>query len=422
MAISLPTPLRLLLLAAVTAQITSATPYILKRADTCAANGLEACPKNLPSSICCPANSSCQALAGDTTVLCCPNGRSCSNISPITCDLGLQDPKTNPKAPIKTTVFDVKLKSCGSGTCCPYGYTCGDEKGQPQCFLDKDQSKTPKEMEDGDKKPTSSATSSTNEPTSTSTQPAASATTSAAAAKDDSESNSHPKLVSIIGGIIGACLVLLIIVTIVLMYIRRRRRNQVVNEKSTFARNKPSGTPYGNIISEPIVQPNSYRTDFILKSPSAESSISQQPANPRYSPKTPAQQFAQPPAAQARRSIPNPFNSPTPSSCTETASSRSYPHRNDEKEDGPPRTGRVVNGRLAPIRSMKGSDRRSRRTSTRHVREEPSNETINIFADPIRNKNRPESCHTTFTDMMDDAELGDVHRGNRYVPGATPKI
>ena len=30
---------------------------------------------------------------------------------------------------------------------------------------------------------------------------------------------------------------------------------------------------------------------------------------------------------------------------------------------------------------------------------------------------------TTFTDMMDQADLGDVHRGKKsYVPGATPRI
>lgn len=76
---------------------------------------------DLPS-FCCGSGSHCIWLAANTTVLCCPDGASCNTIEPINCDGDLQ----NPLAPIKTTVLDVKLGSCGNGRCCPHGYDCAD--------------------------------------------------------------------------------------------------------------------------------------------------------------------------------------------------------------------------------------------------------------------------------------------------------
>lgn len=52
-------------------------------------------------------------------------------------------------------------------------------------------------------------------------------------------------------------------------------------------------------------------------------------------------------------------------------------------------------------------------------------ENINVFADPVTVRTRSDKRYThatTFTDLMDEADLGDVRRGRPYVPGTTPRI
>lgn len=414
---------------------------------TCQTRNLESCSANLPSNLCCPPQSKCISLAGDTTVLCCPDGRTCETISPIACDLELQDPEKHSTSPIQTVVFDVKLKTCGNGMCCPYGYSCNDhdESGTPQCHKDKDQSLKPQKILDGDAPATSSTSSATSQPTSTSSQDSSSSSSAAAEAEAVAEGVSRHRLISIIGGSISGCLILLLIVTIALLYLRRRR----MKPKTTYSEKNPSSstsrrTPprgdaanYGNLISDPIVQPNSYRTDFILKSPSAESSISQRGINVQYDPEAsrpmPHQQQQQQQQQhqnqqhqqQNNLTIPNPFNSPNPSARSHSpcrSSIRSTSSGSSSQGDYTARTGHVTKGKLVPIRGMRpsGAGRRSR-----HVNQQPSSETINIFADPAifsKQKKRQSDTHTSFTDMMDEAELGPVHRGQRYVPGTTPRI
>jgi hypothetical protein len=63
------------------------------------------------------------------------------------------------------------------------------------------------------------------------------------------------------------------------------------------------------------------------------------------------------------------------------------------------------------------------------LRREPSGENIDVFADPdtVRstthgNVDKRSTRGTTFTDMMNQADLGDVHSGRPYVPGTTPRI
>jgi hypothetical protein len=59
---------------------------------------------------------------------------------------------------------------------------------------------------------------------------------------------------------------------------------------------------------------------------------------------------------------------------------------------------------------------------TPRLQREPSGESINIFADPITARSmRPRDSHqTTFTDMMDRADLLGVARGEPFVPRITP--
>ena len=119
-----PLALRLLLLAALGVHSSASTrpPAILSRGqDFCSANALQRCSNDLSVKFCCPKGSSCLSLAGGTTVLCCPDDRNCDKIQPITCNAREQDPDKNPKAPIKTSVFDTPLERCGKDLCCPFG-------------------------------------------------------------------------------------------------------------------------------------------------------------------------------------------------------------------------------------------------------------------------------------------------------------
>ncbi|POR36173.1 Uncharacterized protein TPAR_03646 [Tolypocladium paradoxum] len=403
----LPVPLRLLLLTAGAASTASATPasILFARAGTCAANGLQACSKDLLDQFCCPQGSSCIPLAGATTVLCCPNDRTCSKIQPITCNVREQDPAKNPKAPIKTTVFDVALQKCGDEFCCPFGYSCSD--GGKECTMNPDQSKAPK-----DEQPSSSPKTTTAGPTATSTRiESATSAASTTPAQEESGSGSGPEKTSIIGGAVGGCLVLLVIVAIVILCIRRRRR-AVTLEKSSYARSNTSGSgPYGNVISAPVLHPGSYRSDFLRGSPPARRSFDPDPQSPPPNP--------QPTNRPPRISIPNPFDSPNPSGYSPPASRASITSHDERTA----RTGHVVGARLAPIRAMKASEiRHSRRPSRQNVQRQPSSESINVFADPSTVHDNRDNRTTTLSDMMEQAGLGDVHRGRPYVPGTTPRI
>ncbi|KAF5023853.1 hypothetical protein F66182_4057 [Fusarium sp. NRRL 66182] len=423
----LPIPLRVLLLAALCASTTSALPasHVFSRADTCKSDQTS-CNSDL-ASFCCPEGNSCRLLAGQTTAVCCPEGETCNTIQPITCDIRGQDQKRFPNAPVKTIVFNVELQKCG-GRCCPFGYSCEGE----QCVLDKDQSEPPEGAELPNETSTavpsaittatgaietisiSAAPTSSSEPTEAAGAGSESSTDSESSAEEDSNSTdeSGPATTSIIGGVVGGCIILLIIGIVVFLYVRRQKKHEKTAglEKGShiygYGRRSNSDASFGNIISEPISQPNSYRADFILKTPSTQrSSImpERQLSN--------ASNRLQPPPPRIRISIPNPFDSPNPSP------NAAQPGPGDDDESI-----RRGNVRLPPIRTMKASSYYSRRPATPELQREPSSENINIFADPSTVKPRPLTRATTFTDLMDEADLGAVRRGKPYVPGTTPRI
>ncbi|KAK7408653.1 hypothetical protein QQX98_009168 [Neonectria punicea] len=418
----LPIPLRLLLVAVLYTSTTSAIPAsrLFARADSCDADQVT-CPSILPSNFCCDENSTCKALAGGTTAVCCPEGSDCTKIQPITCDVREQDVKNRPNAPIKTTIFNVELETCGDGTCCPFGYTCSNNK---ECLMDDDQSEAPAGSETSASTSVEPSATSTTNPSSTEAASTTdgSSSTAAPASTDSSDSNSGPATTSIIGGVVGACLLLLVIAIVIFVYIRRRnKRDGTTSEKSAYSwghSRAPSSTgSFGNIISEPIAQPNSYRTDFILKSPSRSSGSSTLVYNSPNATRihnTPPR--IQPFPPRIRISIPNPFDSPN-------ASPNAVSVQPSPLEDEQPRHGTV---RLLPIRAMKASSYYSRGPGTPDLQpdlqREPSSESINVFADPGTVKPRALTRGTTFTDMMDQADLGEVRRGRPYVPGTTPRI
>ncbi|KAL1896608.1 hypothetical protein Sste5346_004642 [Sporothrix stenoceras] len=113
---------------------------IFDRATSECASGFATCPGfSLPGDFCCPSDSVCNVLAGNTTLLCCPTGQSCTIINPITCDITQQDPETHPEAPIKTSALNGVLTKCG-GSCCPFGYNCN---GNNLCVMEVNQNAAP---------------------------------------------------------------------------------------------------------------------------------------------------------------------------------------------------------------------------------------------------------------------------------------
>ncbi|KAI3337595.1 hypothetical protein HD806DRAFT_518404 [Xylariaceae sp. AK1471] len=100
----------------------------------------------ITNGMCCNNNSTTGiVLAGGTTVICCPSDDDCQVIKPITCDLDLQNPHPVDRDPpeISTIFTDGDLPGCG-GSCCPWGYGCGqDSNGNAQCIMDRDQSLQP---------------------------------------------------------------------------------------------------------------------------------------------------------------------------------------------------------------------------------------------------------------------------------------
>ncbi|KAL7950769.1 hypothetical protein V8C42DRAFT_130167 [Trichoderma barbatum] len=440
---------RLLLLVSALASLLSASPIgsINIELPQCPAN-TQSCPKGLPNNFCCPQGSSCLPLAGNTTALCCPDGETCDRIQPITCDVGQQDPSKNQNSPIKTSIFDVALEKCGTNLCCPFGYSCSGDN--TQCLKNSDQSISPESASPSSTTSSTgasqtstspaSSTSATGAPTSTeatstsatslvvapvtptptslpteeSTVPLATSAPDPSPTADQSSDApespsqaSNPKTVSIIGGVIGGCAVLVVLGAIAFLCIRRRNRRSKdgYSEKTGSRRIKHLGPgPQGTsiMVSDPILQPNSYRADFIRKSPSISSSISQQPPQIVLNHSNSSQ----------RLSIPNPFDSPSPSNHSRTSSQGSV--ISDDERNA--RTGVVESrSRLMPIRAMKAS---SSRVYPQDVPGQYGAENIDVFADPIMmnsNYDRRQTHATTFTDLMLEARLDDVYRGEPYL-------
>ncbi|KAI1390229.1 uncharacterized protein F4822DRAFT_229909 [Hypoxylon trugodes] len=260
------------------------------RADsTCNADGFSECTQSgLPDNFCCETGATCNVLAGNTTVLCCPKGSNCDKISPITCDLGLQDASKNPTAEIKTTALDgFTLASCGN-SCCPFGYRCD---GGTICVKEANQNEKPTPD-----KPSSSSTtkapthtSSTGKPTTaasttvavsgipTSSSAGESPTptsTTGAATVDAPSTSSTSHTVTIVAGVIGGIVgIVLIISAVVLIRFRRKQALKKKNAQMQQLHRGSSTSSFGNIISAPVPHsqyPNQ-RIDFLAKQSQSQS-------------------------------------------------------------------------------------------------------------------------------------------------------
>jgi hypothetical protein len=254
----------------------------------------------------------------------------------------------------------------------------------------------------------------------------------------DSES-SGPDTTSIIGGVVGACAILLIIAVIVFVCVRKRAKGKP----------KDSEKFHGLSISEPIPRPDIYRAEFMRRGTYGPEPLPDgQRASYLGDTNGAGASIARPESRsrltrltlrpnKPRMSIPNRFASGSPnSSYAETISRNSIASHDDD--DHSLRTGQVPSARLAPIRAMRASSRHVKAKS-RHLKPETAafqarrppqrtstSENINVFADPLDvsdDQGGGYARETRFTDLMDEADLGDMRRGKPFVPtGKTPRL
>ncbi|KAM7208053.1 hypothetical protein V8F20_001599 [Naviculisporaceae sp. PSN 640] len=382
-----------------------------RQSSSCPANFSQCSAGSLPDNFCCPSGNTCVPLAANTTLLCCPTGRNCTVIQPIKCTIGLQDADRFPEAVIKTTALRGKLDSCGNNTCCPFGYTCN---GENQCVKNINQNVAPVEAPEPSTPPSSTPSSPGPSPTDTSpTEPGI------GEAPAQGNSRSGPPVAVIAGASVAAVVVVVGAAVIAFLLARQRKKEEKNAEMVDTLKLTRSTSSFGNFISNPIVAEDStIRTDFSRLPSSArskpfgdgESTIVQSPPQSISSFPTPptAAAAAKQQTRKARQSsIAYGYGAP--------ATSPYIYGQNLHVEDSPTVPQQPQTPRRAP------QDR------------EPSSVSINVFADPRTltpeslagtGDNRPRDYisqynpnrMTSFTQMMEEAELGGVARGQPYVP------
>lgn len=358
---------------------------IFARQSSCPADQVS-CPSTVPDNFCCPSGHTCKALAGQTTIICCVEGKTCQQIEPISCTIELQDAEKNPSAKVKTTALTSELPKCGS-LCCPFGYTC-DDTNKAKCVLDEDQSAPPPPPASSSSPATTPTATNTKEPSATDTNLAQETDSSS----NDDQGKGFPTTAVVVGVLIG---VLVLVSAIVFLLIwRSKRRKQPSEDKTSHARNSKASSSFGNYISEPIVTHGAFRTDFIRK---PETSFLA--GSDRLS-----RMFNRHRNSDMVSPI-SPSDSPTLRGSSDTLHAA-----------GVAPLGSTV--AIPPIRTMSNA-RRTPRPVTPRLQREPSSESINIFAAPgtvERGNGRPLTQGTTFTEMMDQADLGPIHKGKGFVP------
>jgi hypothetical protein len=123
-------------------------PNFKEREGWCDDLGMRSCNKEypgVPDFFCCPPNTECVPLAGNTTLICCPTQQrmACQLFLPIPCDTTMMDALVYPREQIKTVALDISMPACGH-ECCPFGYWCNGDG--PKCEKEVDQSSVPYEF------------------------------------------------------------------------------------------------------------------------------------------------------------------------------------------------------------------------------------------------------------------------------------
>ncbi|KAK3984813.1 hypothetical protein QBC44DRAFT_312813 [Cladorrhinum sp. PSN332] len=401
---------------------------IFRRQDTCFQNFKSCGISGLPGFFCCPNNQRCISLAGGTTVLCCPQGSTCRKIEPLPCDITLQDGQKNPDSVIKTTALKGTLPKCGA-QCCPFGYSCENN----ECVVNANQNVAPVQSGVSSTARPSSTSTGTSGPTNTGTRTTAAPTGTRSADSDESTTSASPEptgppIAGIAGGAAAGAVILIVIAVLAFIFIRKRKAATTNSKSGSPLKLSRSTSSFGNIISGPIVQENStLRTDFARVPPPAAAKNSFSDDNDPgsvtgamldddsmfFSPGSSnngGMMPRQPPAARMSSVAygyggpsPPPANyGPSPQVPSEYARMPAMPNNNDDD---------YYEDMLMPQTPRQGR--------------EPSSVSINVFADPNITPDRtPETGNdrrytdmTTFTRMLDSADLSGVARGEPYVYG-----
>ncbi|KAL2270150.1 hypothetical protein VTJ83DRAFT_2334 [Remersonia thermophila] len=414
---------------------------VFARQSTCAPNHSQCQHDGFPDYFCCPSGQTCIPLAGNTTLLCCPKGSTCQVIEPVPCDLSLQNGERHPDAVIKTTVLGGTLKRCG-GQCCPFGYSCNGN----ECVMDEDQNAVPiqttRPTSTRRVEPPTATSSSAADPTNTPDESDETEESNdsegvdsgdeTSAPSDAENTSSGPPVAAIAGGVVAGVVVLLIAAVAAFLLLRKKgklpdalggKRGSDGGKGSKFSRSTSS---FGNLISNPIVSEHStFRTDFARGSPPQRS----------LSTKTAVGDPEQPDSVTGAV-IDSKFNSPATGAIGQAYSTmppiaaQMMGQQQQQQQQQPyqayrPGTGAGGGGggggyaggygALDPPQTPSGQQHR-----------EPSSVSINVFADPNitpdrtpessgGNRNGRYSTNTTFTQMLDSADLGGIARGESYV-------
>ncbi|KAF2684715.1 hypothetical protein K458DRAFT_417584 [Lentithecium fluviatile CBS 122367] len=239
--------LSLLFLIATTLPSAQASHLLLRQAQTCGGDSsLQQCGGDLPASFCCGSDKVCTRV--NTTdiqsVVCCPKGQDCSAIQPVPCDVSLYNATLHPDNQIHiANTSSIELPTCGT-SCCPLGYACNGG----MCSLSK-----------AAPSPTSAS------PSPSSTNPASASQTSGCAAPTTQSSSGFDGKSFAAGFFPG--IVIGALGVLGLMWIIKKRREA--------DKNRYSGD-FGHVartISDPIYDPmHAARVDFIRRGSQSVSS------------------------------------------------------------------------------------------------------------------------------------------------------
>ena len=389
---------------------------LFMRQSSCATNFNQCKIANFPNYFCCPSGQRCIPLAGNTTLLCCPEGSDCQKIQPVPCDISLQDGEKDPDAVVKTTALGGTLGRCG-GQCCPFGFSCDGK----DCVMDQNQNAVPIQTRTGKAGPTStssattSATSGTTSTTSSSTPPnptnsADPSTTSGAS--EAGTASSGPPIAAIAGGVVGGAVVLLGLAALAFILTKKKKKEKrAAGSPPKLSRSTSS---FGNLISGPIMVDNgAIRSDFARVAPARDPA--DDPAN--LDP-------IDDPASVTGALLDSSANTPDAAALAVPPAAARGPDRQSGIAFGG--YGALQQPQFVDMPYVEHDSGLAPQTPRPH--REPSSVSINIFADPNITPDRtPESNAerrytnmTTFTQMLDRADLGGLARGGSYLD--TPPV
>ncbi|KAH6650200.1 hypothetical protein F5144DRAFT_636697 [Chaetomium tenue] len=398
----------------------SAVPIheLFARQSSCARNFDQCKNADFPDYFCCKNGETCIALAGNTTVLCCPEGADCLRIQPVPCDIALQDGEKNPDAVVKTTALGGTLARCGT-QCCPFGYSCRDG----QCARDQNQNAVPFQTKTVKPGPTSTGGAKTSatggaSPTADPTDSAGGANATGDSSNNTGDSSSGPPVAAIAGGAAAAAVVVIGAAIFAFIFLRKKQKKEEAAGSGSPPKLSRSTSSFGNLISNPIMADNSFRSDFAR--------------NP--GPRTPPQ-YPEDPDSVTGALIASAANTPEAGGM-QAGGMQTGGMQNAGMLAVPAGTAPGPAAQIAPVYGGYGNLEQPQYVDMPYVNHdngllpqtprqhrEPSSVSINVFADPNITPDRtPESNAdrrytdvTTFSQMLDNADLGDMANGQGYL-------